>query len=226
MQHFSFIRTLFKANMFYPRRCLNKKRPQKIGFYNRHKRCASSLCKYKWCLLYLDLQYNEWESLMTKDNAVLQNFQLLIPRGKQQVHLSSASEILMPSYKSAWREVVLISPVAAGTRASDGIFGECNRGALRGSAAPCQRKQWGMFRRKKPVARRSGREVACEYLALNRLIFQAKPFLLSFLFSAAAEDYLLSLREWLIIVLRMCKSSWVAGKGCFFVLSECNITVG
>lgn len=52
---------------------------------------------------------------MTKDYAILENFQLLIPRGKQQVHLSSARKILMPFYKAAWREVVLISPVTAGT---------------------------------------------------------------------------------------------------------------
>lgn len=61
---------------------------------------------------------------MTKDYTILENFQLLIPRGKQQVYLSSARE-------SAWREVVSISPVAAGTRACKERFGTDDVGVAR-----------------------------------------------------------------------------------------------
>lgn len=67
-------------------------------------------------------------------------------------------------------------------------MGKCNGGALRGSAAPCQRKLWDVFSRREPIARGAGREVAREQIALNRLVSQAKSFLPSFLFSAAAED--------------------------------------
>lgn len=167
--------------MFFPRRCLSKKRPQRIGFYSRHKRCTSALCKYRRCLICLDLLCNEWDSLMTKDCAILENFQLLIPRGKQLVHLSSAREILMPSYKAAWREVVLISPVAAGTRACEERFGNWNR-SPQGLCCPMSREAVGHVRQEGAHCQRGGREVAREQIALSRLIFQAKPFLLSFLF--------------------------------------------
>lgn len=152
---------MFEANVFFPRKCISKKkRPQRPGFYSKHKKCTGALNKYRWCLICLDLPCNEWDSLMTKDCAILESFQILILIGKQQFHFSSVREVLMTSYKSMWRDMVLAERLLQGQGRNlfpEESFKKCKVGVLKDSFAPCQRKLWDMFSRMEPVVRETGR---------------------------------------------------------------------
>lgn len=144
--------------MFFPRQCISKNEGYRELAFTADQRCTNALYKYRWCLICLDPPCNEYDSLMTKDCAFLESF--LILTGKQQVHFSSAREILMPSYKSMKRDMVSTERLLQRQRtklACEKSFKKGNVGALKDSFAPCQRKLWDMFSRMEPVTRETGR---------------------------------------------------------------------